>query len=76
MAAARLRKVGNLGALVDPGAVVAITTTARPPGVRVVLASGHAIAVLAVAGIQGREHDAASVDDVEHVRHQLTVRTT
>lgn len=76
MTAARLRKVGNLGVLVDPGAVVAITTTEKPAGVRVVLAAGVAIPVVRIQSIEGREQDAATAQDVEHVHHQLTLRST
>lgn len=76
MTAARLRKVGNLGVLVDPGSVAAVQPTSRPPGVRVVLHSGVGIPVLEISRIAGREDDAANAADVEHVQHQLTLRST
>lgn len=73
MSAARLRRVGNLGTLVDPAAVVAVGATDKPPGVRVVLEHGVALIVFRPELVDGRGHD-VTTEDVDKVRAQLTER--
>lgn len=74
MSAARLRRVGNRGVLVDPAQVAAVYRITRPHGVIVELHSGSRLTVFNPYGVQGRSTGAATTEDVDKVWHQLTVR--
>lgn len=73
MVAARLRRVGTRGMLVDPGEVAAVVLTHKPPGVAAFLASGVLLQVVEAVDLAKELCDG---EDVGKVHHQLTVRAT
>jgi hypothetical protein len=76
MSASRLRRVGNLGVLVDPAKVTAVYRHGKPQGVRIALEGGLVVDATRIGLISGRETDAATTADVDKVWHQLTDRGT
>jgi integrase/recombinase XerD len=67
VSAARLRRVGNRGVLVDPAHVAAVYRITRPHGVVVELASGSRITVFDPYRIEGRSTGAATPEDADEV---------
>jgi hypothetical protein len=75
VAAVRLRRVGNQGILVDPGAVVAAYSARDPDAVVLLLASGAELNVW-IPPYDDRAHRRrrVTIDDVANVAAALTDR--